>query len=237
MLAAGVIQLLENMISNSNAHESAAALYLNLSCLEQAKCIIGSSTAVPFLVRLLGGETDPQCKLDALHTLYNLSTVHSNIPSLLSAGIVNGLHLLDGSSRRALMALFPSKSSASDSVRKAWDWTCEKGMESRLAWGLTSEKNNYLSITKIKFCPPISSMRRVKLWGNDGGAQGGTDTMAVAPLFFWPCSPLLCLCLFLFCPQLTLRLWMELFFPMDCPSLHCKCFRELKPYLFFATFS
>ncbi|KAK8691560.1 hypothetical protein V6N13_075066 [Hibiscus sabdariffa] len=94
MLAAGVIQLLESMISKSNAHESAAALYLNLSCLEQAKCIIGSSTAVPFLVRLLGGETDPQCKLDALHTLYNLSTVHSNIPSLLSAGIVNGLQLL-----------------------------------------------------------------------------------------------------------------------------------------------
>ncbi|KAE8732074.1 U-box domain-containing protein 7 [Hibiscus syriacus] len=94
MLASGVIQLLENMISSSDAHESAAALYLNLSCLEQAKAIIGSSTAVPFLVRLLGGETDPQCKLDALHTLYNLSTVPSNIPSLLFAGIVNGLQSL-----------------------------------------------------------------------------------------------------------------------------------------------
>ncbi|PPD99175.1 hypothetical protein GOBAR_DD03790 [Gossypium barbadense] len=94
MLAAGVILLLEDMVSNSNAHESATALYLNLSCLEQAKSIIGSSKAVPFLVQLLGSETDPQCKLDALHTLYNLSTVHSNIPSLLSAGIVNGLQPL-----------------------------------------------------------------------------------------------------------------------------------------------
>ncbi|KAE8653734.1 U-box domain-containing protein 7 [Hibiscus syriacus] len=94
MLASGVIQLLENMVSNSDAHESAAALYLNLSCLEQAKSIIGSSTAVPFLVRLLGGETDPKCKLDALHTLYNLSTVPSNIPSLLFAGIINGLQSL-----------------------------------------------------------------------------------------------------------------------------------------------
>ncbi|GMI90209.1 hypothetical protein like AT1G24330 [Hibiscus trionum] len=94
MLAAGVIQLLENMISNSDAHESATALYLNLSCLEQAKSIIGSSKVVPFLVRLLGGEADPQCKLDALHTLYNLSTMHSNIPSLLSAGIVNALQSL-----------------------------------------------------------------------------------------------------------------------------------------------
>ncbi|MBA0765859.1 hypothetical protein Gotri_014977, partial [Gossypium trilobum] len=94
MLAAGVILLLEDMVSNSNAHESATALYLNLSCLEQAKSIIGSSKAVPFLVQLLGSETDPQCKLDGLHTLYNLSTVHSNIPGLLSAGIVNGLQPL-----------------------------------------------------------------------------------------------------------------------------------------------
>ncbi|KAK8615789.1 hypothetical protein V6N13_017369 [Hibiscus sabdariffa] len=94
MLAAGVILLLEDMLSNSNANESATALYLNLSCLEQAKSIIGSSKAVPFLVQLLGGETDPQCKLDALHTLYNLSTVHSNIPSLLSVGIVNFLQPL-----------------------------------------------------------------------------------------------------------------------------------------------
>ncbi|XVE85289.1 hypothetical protein DITRI_Ditri17bG0080000 [Diplodiscus trichospermus] len=94
MLAAGVILLLEDMLSNSNAHESATALYLNLSCLEQAKSIIGTSKAVPFLVQRLGGETDPQCKLDALHTLYNLSTVHTNIPSLLSAGIVNGLQSL-----------------------------------------------------------------------------------------------------------------------------------------------
>ncbi|MBA0607510.1 hypothetical protein Godav_019798, partial [Gossypium davidsonii] len=94
MLAAGVIRLLESMISNSNAHEAATALYLNLSCLEQAKSIIGSSKAVLFLVQLLGHETDAQCKLDALHTLYNLSTDHSNILNLLSAGIVNHLQSL-----------------------------------------------------------------------------------------------------------------------------------------------
>ncbi|MFQ6622569.1 hypothetical protein Gotur_001434 [Gossypium turneri] len=94
MLAAGVIRLLESMTSNSNAHEAATALYLNLSCLEQAKSIIGSSKAVLFLVQLLGHETDAQCKLDALHTLYNLSTDHSNILNLLSAGIVNHLQSL-----------------------------------------------------------------------------------------------------------------------------------------------
>lgn len=82
------------MISNSDTHEPAAALYLNLSCFEQVKSVIGSSKAVPFLVRLLGSETDQQCKLDALHTLYNLSTVQSNIPSLLAAGIVSALKSL-----------------------------------------------------------------------------------------------------------------------------------------------
>ncbi|KAK8522573.1 hypothetical protein V6N13_115537 [Hibiscus sabdariffa] len=94
MLASGLIPLLERMISNSNAYEPATALYLNLSCLEQAKSIIGSSKAVPFLLQLLGGENDAQCKLDALHTLYNLSTDRSNIPNLLSAGIVNRLQSL-----------------------------------------------------------------------------------------------------------------------------------------------
>ncbi|GMI87695.1 hypothetical protein like AT1G24330 [Hibiscus trionum] len=94
MLASGVILFLERMISNSNADESAIALYLNLSCLEQAKSTIGSSKAVPFLLQLLGTETDAQCKLDALHTLYNLSTDHSSIPNLLSAGIVNRLQSL-----------------------------------------------------------------------------------------------------------------------------------------------
>ncbi|KAE8667223.1 U-box domain-containing protein 7 [Hibiscus syriacus] len=94
MLAAGVILLLERMISNSNADESATSLYLNLSCFERAKSIIGSSKVVPFLVQLLGGDTDAQCKVDALYTLYNLSIDHSNIPSLLSAGIVNRLQSL-----------------------------------------------------------------------------------------------------------------------------------------------
>ncbi|KAI6692159.1 hypothetical protein NL676_019869 [Syzygium grande] len=74
ILAAQVIPLLEEMISNHNSHPSATALYLNLSCLEDAKPIIGTSQAVPFLTQLLKDETAPQCKLDALDALYNLST-------------------------------------------------------------------------------------------------------------------------------------------------------------------
>ncbi|KAF5741152.1 U-box domain-containing family protein [Tripterygium wilfordii] len=94
MLAAGMIPLLEDMISNTNSHGSATALYLNLSCLEQAKSIIGSSKAVPFLVGILQSEADSLCKLDALHALYNLSSHSSNISNLLSAGIISGLQSL-----------------------------------------------------------------------------------------------------------------------------------------------
>ncbi|PON82818.1 Beta-catenin [Trema orientale] len=97
MLAGGIISLLEEMISSTNSHGFATALYLNLSCLEEAKCIIGSSQAVPFLTRLLQANTDIQCKLDALHALYNLSSVPSNIPNLLSSGIVSDLQSLAAS--------------------------------------------------------------------------------------------------------------------------------------------
>lgn len=76
---------------NPNSHGYATALYLNVSCLEEAKTIIGSSCAVPFLTQLLHANTETLCKLDALHTLYNLSTVPSNIPNLLSSGIIRGL--------------------------------------------------------------------------------------------------------------------------------------------------
>lgn len=91
MLAAGILTLLGKMMPNPNSHGPATALYLNISCLEKAKPIIASSQAVPFLICLLQPETDPQCKLDALHALYNLSTLASNIPFLLSSGIINGL--------------------------------------------------------------------------------------------------------------------------------------------------
>ncbi|XP_073000428.1 U-box domain-containing protein 45-like [Typha latifolia] len=96
LLSAGVIDLLENMISNSHMHESATALYLNLSCLDDAKPIIGSSQAVTFLVQILHTD-DPEsstCRHDALYTLYNLSSHPANIPSLLSSGIIDGLHSL-----------------------------------------------------------------------------------------------------------------------------------------------
>ncbi|KAK7319059.1 hypothetical protein RJT34_03771 [Clitoria ternatea] len=94
MLSAGVLSLLEEMISNTSSNGCATALYLNLSCLEEAKPMIGMSQAVGFLIRLLQSDSDVQCKQDSLHALYNLSTVPSNIPYLLSSGMMNGLQSL-----------------------------------------------------------------------------------------------------------------------------------------------
>ncbi|PRQ19902.1 putative aminoacyltransferase, E1 ubiquitin-activating enzyme [Rosa chinensis] len=91
MLASGVISLLEEMISYPSSHGPAAALYLNLSCLEEAKPLIGASPAVP---QLLQANAETQYKLDALHALYNLSSIPSNIPNLLSASIISGLQSL-----------------------------------------------------------------------------------------------------------------------------------------------
>ncbi|KAM3353111.1 hypothetical protein ACQJBY_024348 [Aegilops geniculata] len=99
LLSAGIVELLEQMTSNPRLAAAATALYLNLSCLTDAKSVIASTQAVPFLVdRLYNHDAcDPKassCKHDALYTLYNLSTHQASIPSLLSAGIVDALHTL-----------------------------------------------------------------------------------------------------------------------------------------------
>lgn len=94
MLSAGVLSLLEEMISKTSSYGCTTALYLNLSCLEEAKPMIGVTQAVQFLIQLLQSDSDVQCKQDSLHALYNLSTVPSNIPCLLSFGIISGLQSL-----------------------------------------------------------------------------------------------------------------------------------------------
>ncbi|KAI5405240.1 hypothetical protein KIW84_052137 [Lathyrus oleraceus] len=45
MISAGILSLLEEMISNTNSYGCATALYLNLSCLEEAKQMIGTTSA------------------------------------------------------------------------------------------------------------------------------------------------------------------------------------------------
>ncbi|XP_017698671.1 U-box domain-containing protein 6-like isoform X2 [Phoenix dactylifera] len=93
LLSAGAAPLLEEMIQNSETWEASAALYLNLSCLDEAKPVIGSSQAVPFLIQLLeaNNSRSHSCKHDALYTLFNLSAHPPNIPHLLTSGIIEQL--------------------------------------------------------------------------------------------------------------------------------------------------
>ncbi|KAJ0725847.1 putative U box domain, armadillo-like helical, Zinc finger, RING/FYVE/PHD-type [Helianthus annuus] len=91
MLSAGLLSLLMQMIHGSKSVNAAIALYLNLSCLDQAKPVIGSSNAVPFLINALQDVFDSQCKTDSLHTLYHLSSFHPNIPTLIACGIIPAL--------------------------------------------------------------------------------------------------------------------------------------------------
>lgn len=94
MLAVGILPLLEEMIRTSSSPAAVAALYLNLSSLEQAKPIIGSSEAIPFLIHVLETESESESKSDALHALYHLSTSNSNIHRLVSSGVLNALQPL-----------------------------------------------------------------------------------------------------------------------------------------------
>ncbi|KAL4570118.1 hypothetical protein LXL04_025769 [Taraxacum kok-saghyz] len=95
MVACGVLPLLEEMIKTSSSPSAVAALYLNLSSLDQAKPIIGSTTAIPFLIHILEteSESDPESesKSDALHALYHLSTHPPNIPHLIHSNLLSAL--------------------------------------------------------------------------------------------------------------------------------------------------
>ncbi|CAH9108493.1 unnamed protein product [Cuscuta europaea] len=96
MLSAGVLPLLEKMIASNSSTSipASTALYLNLSCHEEVKPVIGTSDfAVPFLIRVLNKHSSnpTQCQLDALHALFNLSTNPTNIPHLMSSRIIDSL--------------------------------------------------------------------------------------------------------------------------------------------------
>lgn len=93
-MSSDIIPLLQIMISSPSTQHSATAVILNLSFLDEAKSIIGSSHVVPFLVQSLQSDNSQNitsCKHDALHTLYNLSTHPSNIQTLFDAGVVGAL--------------------------------------------------------------------------------------------------------------------------------------------------
>ncbi|GKB76009.1 U-box domain-containing protein 45-like protein [Tanacetum coccineum] len=108
LLAAEGIPLLEEVIRSFGSPGALAALYLNISSLEQAKPNIGSSDVVPFLMSALEDGVDPECKSDALHALYHLSTYHSNIYQLMTLSILNALQPLidDNTCTEIVIAIF-----------------------------------------------------------------------------------------------------------------------------------
>ncbi|KAL0447235.1 UNVERIFIED_CONTAM: U-box domain-containing protein 45 [Sesamum latifolium] len=91
MLELAVLTILQKMIATTDSVGAATTLYLSLSYLDEAKPIIGTTEPVPFLIWILKHYADVQCKLDALHALYNISSHPTNIPHLVSSGIIDAL--------------------------------------------------------------------------------------------------------------------------------------------------
>ncbi|XP_027331799.1 U-box domain-containing protein 7 [Abrus precatorius] len=76
---------------NSSVSEAIVANFLGLSALDSNKPIIGSSAAIPFLVRTLqslDNKSSSQAKQDALRALYNLSIFPANISFILETNLV-----------------------------------------------------------------------------------------------------------------------------------------------------
>ncbi|KAL0408500.1 UNVERIFIED_CONTAM: U-box domain-containing protein 45 [Sesamum radiatum] len=94
LMLESAVTILQKMIGTTDSVGAATALYLSLSFLEEAKPIIGTTEPVPFLIWVLKHYTDVQCKLDALHTLYNISSHPTNIPHLVSSGIIDALEYI-----------------------------------------------------------------------------------------------------------------------------------------------
>ncbi|KAJ4813715.1 ARM repeat superfamily protein [Rhynchospora pubera] len=69
--------------------EAIVANFLSLSALDANKQIIGSSGAVPFLIKSL--RQNKNCRLDALRALFNLLIVAANSQHLIEAGIIDTL--------------------------------------------------------------------------------------------------------------------------------------------------
>ncbi|MED6173902.1 hypothetical protein PIB30_064039 [Stylosanthes scabra] len=92
----GAIHKMLNLIESpdsveTSVSEAIVANFLGLSALDSNKPIIGSSAAVPFLVRILqnlDNKTSPQAKQDALRAMYNLSIFPSNVPFILETNLV-----------------------------------------------------------------------------------------------------------------------------------------------------
>ncbi|KAG1364368.1 U-box domain-containing protein 13 [Cocos nucifera] len=98
VVKAGAVHKMLSLIesgSSPSVSEAIVANFLGLSALDSNKPIIGSSGAIPFLVRAFknpsataGGGGSSQARHDALRALFNLSIAAANTPYLIDADIV-----------------------------------------------------------------------------------------------------------------------------------------------------
>ncbi|XP_061365279.1 U-box domain-containing protein 13-like isoform X2 [Gastrolobium bilobum] len=91
-----MLKLIESPdVADSSVSEAIVANFLGLSALDSNKPIIGSSGAIPFLVRTLqnlyDNKSSSQVKQDALRALYNLSIFQTNISFVLETELVSFL--------------------------------------------------------------------------------------------------------------------------------------------------
>ncbi|KAG2700286.1 hypothetical protein I3843_07G223900 [Carya illinoinensis] len=94
--AGGVHKMLKLIESpnapNPSVSEAVVANFLGLSALDSNKPVIGSSGAIPFLVKTLQNSdhesSSPQSKQDAIRALYNLSIFSLNISFVLETNLV-----------------------------------------------------------------------------------------------------------------------------------------------------
>ncbi|XP_044464667.1 U-box domain-containing protein 15-like [Mangifera indica] len=99
IVKAGAVHRMLLLIDSPNApnpsvSEAIVANFLGLSALDANKPIIGSSGAVPFLVRTLknlDNRSSLQAKQDALRALYNLSIFLGNISYILETDLISSL--------------------------------------------------------------------------------------------------------------------------------------------------
>ncbi|KAI4316390.1 hypothetical protein L6164_024374 [Bauhinia variegata] len=87
-----MLKLIDSPVApDSSVSDAIVANFLCLSALDSNKPVIGSSGAVPFLVKTLENlenKTSPQAKQDSLRALYNLSIFPNNISFILETDLV-----------------------------------------------------------------------------------------------------------------------------------------------------
>ncbi|XP_052208885.1 U-box domain-containing protein 7-like [Diospyros lotus] len=98
IVKAGAVHKMLKLIDSPNGSpgnlavaEAVVANFLGLSALDSNKPIIGSSGAIPFLVRFLkelDKTSGTQAKQDSLRALYNLSISPMNVPLILETNLV-----------------------------------------------------------------------------------------------------------------------------------------------------